>query len=70
MTKPQTPTPQEPGCRWSRFLDRPKLCNRETFSPKDGADPAGVAAVCFAMMGVIVLLRMAYDLFARLVGWD
>jgi hypothetical protein len=70
MTKPDTPTPQAPGCRWSRFLDRPKLRDRQTSSPNAGDDPAGVAAVCFVMMGVIVLLRLAYDLFARLVGWD
>lgn len=70
MTKPDRPAPQEPSCRWSRFLDRPKLRDREAVSRNEGDDPAGVAAVCFVMMGVIVLLRVAYDLFARLIGWD
>ena len=31
-------------------------------------DPAGVAGLCFAMMGLIVLLRVGQALLARLFG--
>lgn len=32
-------------------------------------DPALVAGICFAMMGMIVLIRVVQDLLARLFGW-
>jgi len=32
-------------------------------------DPALVAGICFAMMGLIVLIRVVQDLLARLFGW-
>lgn len=42
---------------------------REKGRKEESFDPGGVAGICFAMMGLIVLLRMGYDLLAWLFGW-
>ena len=31
-------------------------------------DPAGVAGLCFAMMALIVAMRVVYDLFVKWFG--
>ena len=68
MTEPATLAKGEPN-ECTCFLNIPKYPNTETFRAGACYDPAGVAGICFALMGLIVLFRVSCDLLARLFGW-